>query len=140
MPRKSAASLALAGTASELVQRPAPPADLTDIQKTFWVQISNPLPADWWREDNKALLAEYCRTLSTLAFLNQRIDVLEAANGDDFDSGIYLTLLQRRESMVRIQLTQATKMRLTQQSRYGHKTASTVAEKPRAQGKTWEFK
>jgi len=140
MPRKSAASLALAGRAGELVQRPAPPADLTDIQRLYWVQISNPLPADWWREDNKALLAEYCRTLSTLAFLNAQIDKLESAHDDDFDAGSYLALLKRRESMVRIQLSQATKMRLTQQSRYGHKQANTAAEKPRGQGKTWEFK
>lgn len=137
MPRKSAASLALAGTASNLIQRPAPPADLTDIQKVFWVQIANALPADWFGDENKSLLGQHVRTLSTLAYLDQQIDAQEAGKTE---VGLYMELLKRREAQARLALTQATKMRLTQQSRYGKYQAATAADKPRAPSKTWEFK
>jgi hypothetical protein len=139
MPRKSVAALAVADGSRHLVTRPAPPADLTDIQKSHWVEISNSLPADWWHEDNKQLLAEYCRTLSSLAFLNQQINELESASPEEFRWPAYLTLLKRRESHVRVMLSQATKMRLTQQSRYGERSAKTASDAPRAPGNTWEF-
>ena len=137
MPRKSAAELALAGTASELSQRPMPTADLTDLQKVYWVQISNALPADWFGDENKALLGQYVRTLSTLAFIDGQIDLLEKQPAA---VGLYIELLKRREAQARLALTQATKMRLTQQARYTTRKAASEVDKPRAPGKTWEFK
>lgn len=135
--RKSAASLALANAERHLVQRPSPPADLTSIQRLYWVEIANSLPADWFRDDNKQLLGEYCRTLSTLAFMNSQIDELEASK--EIDVEFYLKLVQRRESLARTQLSQATKMRLTQQSRYRADKAAVETRSPKASGKTWHF-
>lgn len=137
--RKSAAALAVADSETHLVQRPGPPADLTQIQRHYWVEIANCLPADWFGDDNKALLGEYVRTLSTLAFLNAKIDSLEEKDPVEIDVGMYLELVKRRESLVRVQLSQATKMRLTQQSRYGPRAASTASEQPTPKGKTWQF-
>jgi hypothetical protein len=137
--RKSVAALAVADTTTHLSQRPAPPADLTAIQRHHWVEIANSLPADWWKDDNKALLAEYCRTLSTLAFLNAQIDAQEALDPSQIDTQAYMEILKRRESLVRVQLTQATKMRLTQQSRYRADKASVVTSAPHSKGKTWQF-
>jgi hypothetical protein len=137
--RKSAASLAVADASTHLTQRVTPPADLTPIQRHYWVEIANSLPADWWRDDNKSLLAEYCRTHSTLAFINAQIDELEARDPVAVDTMMYLELLKRRESLVRLQLTQATKMRLTQQSRYGARAASTASDAPKGKGSPWQF-
>jgi len=137
--RKSTSALALANSATHLVQRPAPPADHTAIQKHYWVEIVNTLPADWYGDENKALLGEYCRTLSTLAFINAQIDDLECAEVQEKGwLGLYLELVKRRESLVRVQLTQATKMRLTQQSRYGPRAAHTQSAAPTAKGKPWD--
>lgn len=135
--RKSAAALTIANSDVHLVQRPAPPAELTALQRHFWVEIANSLPADWWGDENKALLSEYCRTLSTLVFINSHIDVQEEKKSPDV--GMYLELLKRREALVRIQLSQATKMRLTQQSRYGARAADTASRKSTGKTKTWQF-
>jgi len=137
--RKSAASLVLANADVHLINRPAPAADLTEIQRHYWVEIANSLPADWWGDENKAILAEYCRTLSTLAFLNAQIDSEEEKAAADITLGLYLELLKRREAMVRIQLSQATKMRLTQQSRYGARSAESASRQPLSKTKPWQL-
>jgi len=135
--KKSGAALAVADASLHLVERPAPPADLTDIQRLHWVEICNSLPAEWFRDENKAVLAEYCRTLSTLAFLNAQIDEQETKVPAEVDATLYFELLKRRESLVRVQLSQATKMRLTQQSRYGARGADGAANRPTAKAKPW---
>ena len=137
--RKSVASLAVADSETHLTHRPGPPADLTQIQRNFWLEIANSLPAEWFGDDNKAVLGEYCRTLSTLAFLNSQIDVEEEKDPAAMNLPLYLELLKRRESLVRVQLSQATKMRLTQQSRYGARAASTAADRPVAKSKPWQL-
>lgn len=137
--RKSVQSLGLADPSTHLVHRPAPPADLTAMQRAYWVEIANSLPADWWKDDNKQLLAEYCRTLTTLAFLNAQIDRYEEMDPALIDVDAYMEILKRREALVRVQLSQATKMRLTQQSRYRADKAATVTDAPRSKGKPWQF-
>ena len=137
--RKSVASLAVADSETHLTHRPSPPADLTQIQRHYWLEITNSLPAEWFRDDNKAVLAEYCRTLSTLAFLNAQIDAEEEKEPVAINLPLYLELLKRRESLVRVQLSQATKMRLTQQSRYGERSASRAADRPTATNKPWQL-
>src|SRR5690606_39224679 len=97
--RKSAAALALANADVHLINRPSPPPDLTPLQRHYWVEIANPLPADWWGDENKALLAEYCRTLSTLAFLNAQISAMEEKDPQEVVLGLYLELLKRREAL-----------------------------------------
>jgi hypothetical protein len=78
--------------------------------------------------------------LTTLAYLDGQIDEWERLDPAEVNVKMYLDLLKRRESQVRVSLTQATKMRLTQQSRYGARPAATEAEKPTAPGRVWEFK
>jgi hypothetical protein len=137
--RKSANSLVVADASVHLIQRPAPPDDFTVPQRLHWVEISNALPAEWFGDENKALLGEYCRTLTTLEFLNQQIDRQESLHPERIDSDIYFELLKRRESMVRISLAQATKMRLSQQSRYGARGADGAVKKQQGKGSPWLF-
>jgi hypothetical protein len=137
--RKSLASLAVADASVHLVERPAPPEILTAQQRAYWVEISNALPAEWFRDDNKQLLAEYCKTLVSLDFLTHQINYQESMHPEAVDADAYFDLLKRRESLARLSLTQATKMRLTQQSRYRGETASTMTSKPIAKGSPWRF-
>lgn len=135
--RKSTA-LTVASAGANMTHRPAPPASCTQLQRSYWLEITNRLPAEWFTDDNKHLLAQYCRTLSTLDVLNALIDEQEAAK--EIKMGQYLELVRQRDAMARLQLTQATKMRLTQQSRYKAEKAAThharAGNKP--QKKLWE--
>lgn len=138
--RKSVAALSVADAEKHLAQRPAPPVELTGIQRHYWVEIANSLPADWFADENKALLGEYVRTLSSLAFLNAQIDEQEAKDSpEEVNLPLYLELLKRRESLVRVSLSQATKMRLTQQSRYRADKAATKTSSPASKGKPWQL-
>ena len=119
--RKSAGSLALADASRHLVARVAPSPNMTAMQRRFWVEITNALPADWFSEENKHLLEDYCRTLSTLTYFNSLIDKFEqmdAVGMDTSTSREYKDVVKRRTALVQVQLTQATKLRITQQSRY----------------------
>lgn len=144
--RKSAAALAVADAESHLMERPAPPADLTAIQRGFWLQICNALPADWFGPDNAALLGEYVRTLASLQFLNAQLDEQEGKDKPEaVDLPLYLELMKRRESLVRIALSQATKMRLTQQARILPRSAGSAVEREgggnatRGRKKPWQL-
>jgi hypothetical protein len=137
--QKSANALAIADASVHLVQRPAPPESLTHSQRLHWVQISNALPAEWFGDENKALLTEYCRTLTTLEFLNKQIDYQESLHPEAVDPSAYFELLRRREGYVRISLSQATKMRLSQQSRYGARGADGAASRAKGKSTPWQF-
>jgi hypothetical protein len=136
--RKSAAALSVARD-THISLRPSPPADLTPLQRGYWLEIANSLPAEWFGDDNKALLGEYARTLSTLAFLNAQIDELEKKDSQEVEVKLYLELVKRRESLARTQLTQATKMRLTQQSRYRADKAATLTQDRSPKAMPWQF-
>ena len=98
------------------------------------------MPADWFSDEQRALLSEYCRTLASLAFIDAQLDELEASEDPEkFNWGMYLEVMKRREALARLQVTQATKMRLTQQSRYRADRAA-VKTKPGQlpRSKPWE--
>ena len=125
----------MANAANHLVQRPIPPPDLTDLQRIQWMQIANALPVDWFGDENRALLGAYVRTLATLANLDQKVDEFETS-GEIND--VYIELLKRREAQARLAVLQATKMRLTQQSRYRAEVAAGKTSHPRPKSRIWE--
>ena len=74
--RQSAAKLEIASIGS--VERPKPPADLTKEQAEEWWAVAGRLPADWFKREHFAVLAEYCRHVSRSLFLSKVIDAFEA--------------------------------------------------------------
>jgi hypothetical protein len=60
--RKSAASLTVIGSSGiETVQRPEPPAELSEEQAAEWQAMVNRLSADWFPRETWPLLVQYCR-------------------------------------------------------------------------------
>ena len=94
--RKSKNDLALATT--ESVDRPAPPASLTDEQKFEWVRIVNALPADEFTAAQLPLLAQYVKHAVEARHIAELI--ANETSGSELDIQAYNKLLgmQERES------------------------------------------
>jgi hypothetical protein len=117
MPRKSAAALAIV---PKLVQqRPEPPEGLTEEQAEEWRAIVNQLPPDWFSRESHALLVAYVKHVADHRRLSHWLDqfrdewMLTADGVARYDK-----LLTMREREGRAMSSLATRMRLTQQSRY----------------------
>lgn len=123
MPRKSAAALALvAPVGVEEERRAQPLPELSDEQRMEWLALVNRMPADWFPRESHAVLAQYCRHVVAARRVAQLIEATEQA--PQLDVAEYDRLLKMQEREGRALSALATRMRLTQQSRYeARKTA-----------------
>jgi hypothetical protein len=140
--RKSAASLSIVSMLGN--ERPAPPEELGEEEALEWQAIAGRMPADWFTRENFPLLADYCRHIVRARDLAQDI-----AKFKRFPAEVRLTTdgvkrydkllgMADRERAAMVQL--ATRMRLTQQSRYTEKRAATAADRGKTVSKPWEVK
>lgn len=134
MPRKSSDALTVVplGVAARI----PPPDALTHAQRVLWLAVTHAKPVDWFGEDSSPLLNEYVRAVCMLNDLEHRIR-RALGNGEDPMLGPEidkLTRLRDRESKRAIML--ATKLRLTQQSRYTPQAAATANK--RVGARLWE--
>jgi hypothetical protein len=135
--RKSGASLSVAVT-NLPGQRPEPPKELTKDQAAEWRAVVGRMPADWFTRETHPLLVQFCRHVcrsreleAWLAEFDMRSDV------ETYDR---LTKVAEREGRAVSSL--ATRMRLTQHSRYHTEMAGNAVKKEAAEasGKLWERK
>jgi hypothetical protein len=122
--RKSAASLSiLAPLGAGASRRPDPPQDLTEEQAGEWKAVVNRMPADWFPRETHGVLAHYCRHVVTARYIGELIAAMES--GSDGSTGLdlekYERLLRLQEKEGRAISSLATRMRLTQHSRYDRK-------------------
>ena len=128
MPRKSAAALAVISPITD--HRPAPPEELTDEQKAEWQAIVGRLPSGWFARETHGLLVAYLRHWSTCRFLSKQIEAFNSdwfAEDGGFERYSAWLALRARESKAMADL--ATKLRLTNQSRYMPNAAARQAAK-----------
>lgn len=115
--RKSAANLSVVAPSGVLaVHRLTPPAELCAAESLVWSRVVNAMPADWWDASNAVLLVEYCRAW---VMCDRLAGMLSAAD----DVAEVKTLLKMRNTESCRLTTLATKMRLSQQSKYSEKGA-----------------
>lgn len=126
MAKKSAASLSVVPPRIATVL--APPKTLTARQTTLWKEIVLARPASWFDPSNAPLLVGYVNAIASLEILAQRSDAIEATL-DDADLKLLNKVHAMIERQARLIQTFATKLRLTQQSRYTAATAAVVAGK-----------
>lgn len=129
MARPSKASLEVV-SATALPTRLDPPEDFPLAESEVWRGVVNTKPVDWFEADSAPLLAEYCRAKVMCDRLAARIDHCAPEELKD--------LLKMRDTESRRLATLGCKLRLTQQSRYTPKSASTANKAPNA-GKVWQF-
>lgn len=127
MARKSKASLEVVQV-TVLDHRIQPPDNLTKRQKEIWIKIVSSRPHDWFTKDIEGLLTAYVESIASHERLSEKINEIE--------SGKVLLELQEEKCIYEMRCKQAslmqnlaTRMRLTNQSRYSPDVAHTKTSK-----------
>jgi hypothetical protein len=137
--RKSAAALSV--VAGSIDGRPQPPADLTAFQADLWCRTVAGETLDQFRTATlQQLLKEYVRHCETAHILAGQIEDFDPAWLADED-GLkrYDKLLLMRDRETKAIGDKATKLRLTNQSRYTPQAAATAAKNTGGRTKPWEM-
>lgn len=133
--RKSIASLA---TVTPTSPRPEPPEHLSEAESAEWRDIAARMPPDWFTRESWPLLEAYCHHVVTRRLLARELagfDRERLAEPEGLKRYDKLTAIAARES--NILATLATKLRLSQQSRYGPRAAHSAAQRGTVK-KPWE--
>jgi hypothetical protein len=137
--RESAASISVLPTAFE-GNRPDAPAELNEDQAAIWNDIVRGEAAGWFNTPAlQGMLVDYCRHTATAKLLGKQIDgtSLEGLKGPELKR--YETMLKLRTKETSAAAAMATKLRLTNQSRYTPKAAGTASRQSAGIGrKPWE--
>lgn len=131
MNRPSGASLAVVPTG--LPERLAPPDDLTPDQAARWRAVVDSKPVEWFGPDSAPLLKEYVRAEAMCDLLAVQIETATAGG----EPGEIKALLDMRDKESKRLTSLATKLRLTQQSRYTPQAAAT-ANKKAGNARPWQ--
>ena len=128
MAKKSSASLSVVPPRAATLL--TPPKSLTARQKDLWKEIVSSKPASWFDRSTAPLLSGYVKAIASHETLGSRSDEIEATLAD---GGGDLKTLNKIHAMIerqaRLIQTFATKLRLTQQSRYTATTAAVMSSK-----------
>ena len=136
--RTSTAALAVIG-GTDIDGRPKPPADLTEFQRGVWERTVANEAADVFRTAAlQQLLKEYCRHVETADRLSKQADQY-TADGSNYSLQEIDTLLRMRDRETKALADKATKLRLTNQSRYTPGAAGTAAKKGASERKPWQM-
>lgn len=136
--RRSAASLSV--VVGSIDGRPLPPGDLTKDQRAVWERTVANEAADTFRTAAlQQLLKEYCRHAVSAAKCASMIEAMERLpqmSPDDLAD--YDKLLKMRDRETKALADKATKLRLTNQSRYTPQAAATAAKRSSGELKPWQ--
>lgn len=136
--RESAASLSVvAGT--DIDGRAEPPPDLTEFQQEVWSRTVASQAADFFKTAAlQQMLKEYCRHVETADRLSKQVEVY-TADGSNHSLQDIDILLRMRDRETKALADKATKLRLTNQSRYTPAAAATLGKKL-TEKKPWQQK
>jgi hypothetical protein len=139
--RKSTAALSIASV-SQIDGRPRAPADLNAFQQEVWDKtVANEAVETFKTAALQQLLKEYCRHVSSAALLTEKIDSFDS-QWLDTDEGLerYTKLVRTRDCETKALADKATKLRLTNQSRYTPGAAGTASKKASSEAsKPWQM-
>lgn len=135
MAKQSTASLSVVPV--KPIARIEPPDALSDAELKLWRAVVDSKPADWFGEDSAPLLTEYVRAVCHSDELDR---VVKSMSSDDKEWATnakpYMDFMRIRDMEAKRAVSIATKLRLTQQSRYTPQAASTASKKA-GQAKPW---
>lgn len=131
MAKQSSASLSVVPV--KPIARIEPPSGLGVEELKLWRAVADSKPADWFGEDSAPLLTEYVRAVHMCDRLQVQIEVA-IAEGEIPDK-----LLRLRDMEAKRATSLATKLRMTQQSRYTPQAAATASKKA-GNARPWELR
>lgn len=135
--RTSTAALAVVG-GTDIDGRPKAPSDLTTFQRDVWERtVANEAADVFGTAALQQLLKEYCRHVETAHRLSQQVD-RATCDGSNIELDELDKLLRCRDRETKALADKATKLRLTNQSRYTPGAAGTAAKKGAAAKKPWQ--
>jgi hypothetical protein len=142
MARKSAASLSV--IAGSIDRRPDPPSDLTALEAEVWERTVAHEAADvFGTAALQQMLKDYCRHVVAAERLGKVIEGHMAGEPQEGAEPVSLKdldcLLKMRDRETKAIADKATKLRLTNQSRYTPKAAATAAKNTGAPAKPWQL-
>lgn len=131
--RKSSAELEIVSSMGEnqlsVIKRPSAPEELTVEESVEWERVVGSMPAEWFKPETHAMLAQYCRHVVGSRRMSQRIETEENSPILDMKELERLYRMRERESRAASML--ATRMRITQQTYYDkQKRRNSGNEKP----------
>jgi hypothetical protein len=133
----SAALSVVAGT--DIDGRPQSPSDLTEFQRGVWDRTVANEAADVFRTAAlQQLLKEYCRHVETADRLSKQVD-RATGEGSNLSYQDIDCLLRMRDRETKALADKATKLRLTNQSRYTPGAAATAAKSANEAKKPWQM-
>jgi len=115
-----------------------PPETLSEAEGEVWKSVIATKPRDWFSDDNLPLLADYCRHIIRQNKISDMINSHSVYASDPDSLKVYDKLIRLSDVESKAIMQLATKMRLTQQSRYDPKTANT-ADKKVAKRSPWAW-
>lgn len=130
---------ALSVVHASVMDRPQPLKGMTKAQRELWNAITATKPADWFTDDTLPLLTAYCdawHVHQTVSKVLRRRNQRHLVDPDERREFIKLEAVQRGAAASMASL--ASKMRLSQSSRYGHRAANTAHDRTLKQRKPWE--
>ena len=133
MSRPSTASLSVVPVS--LAVRLTPPPDLTTGQAALWIAAVDSKPVEWFGDDSAPLLKEYVRAAAMCDALELQVQAAMVSS----EPGDVKGFLDMRDKESKRLLSIATKLRLTQQSRYTPKAANTANNRVGAGAKPWQY-
>jgi hypothetical protein len=121
--------------------RPEAPEQLTQRQAELWESIVKDEPAEFFAtEATRQLLMNLCRHLSTSEVLTRLIDNFQEQWLKQRDGGRqFRQYCRTRDEQIKTALLIATKLRITNQSRYTTKTSATASRNTLKGSKPWEL-
>lgn len=135
MGRKSTAALSL--VVGSIDGRPKPPADLSDEQAEIWERTVSSEGMDTFKTSAlQQILAEYCRHVDTASRLSKQVD-RATSEGSNMTMQEVEILLRCRDRETKALADKATKLRLTNQSRYTPGAAGTASKNAGNALKPW---
>lgn len=123
--RKSAASLSVVRPLENGL--PQPPESYNEDAAALWSQMVASKPQDWWDASTLPLLDAYVKTCIEHQRISQLVEGMHPIASDD-EVVAYERLHKIQDRLASQMARMATKMRLSQQSKYGARGADTASK------------
>lgn len=137
MARKSAEALSVITHLPG--QRTEPPANFPAPASEVWRAVVASKPHDWFTADSIYLLEAYCHAVVSHRLISLGVAEFNAQKmADPVGVALYDQLTRMQERQARVMTSIATKLRLTQQSRYTPQAAATAAKKVGGGARPWD--
>ena len=136
-PSAAALSVVVTGVFDRAIP---PPGELTPDQAAIWTDTVASEPPDFFRTAAlQGLLTDYCRHRASAEMLSGLIDAMKPGDlADAAGAKRYYSLLRARDLETRAVAMVATKLRITNQSRYAARGAARAAKVAPVTKRPWE--